>query len=172
MSNNEIQLYSPHTDLVMARLRSPKMKDTPEPEAQAKLAPMIQAVGLIQGRKLDEDTVGLLAALVVAEARMEPLTADLTWEEIGKALQGGAFGKYGEVYRINAASIYGMLLNYAESEEKADLTRKVRSIRDNEARKRQEKVAKFLEEHIDYSKIVLKNYIDNKQTVKAYENDK
>ena len=37
-NDNAVQLYAPHTDMVMARLRSPRVKDTPEPEAQARLA--------------------------------------------------------------------------------------------------------------------------------------
>ena len=135
MSNNNdnaVQLYAPHTDMVMARLRSPRVKDTPEPEAQA-----------------------------VAELRKDQLAGDLTWEEVGKVLQDGAFGKYGPVYKVSAATIYNFICSYVDSEEKLELSRKVRALREGQQRKNQERVAEFLANNSEYARILMEKARDN-----------
>jgi hypothetical protein len=168
MSSKEIQLYNPHTDLVMAVLRSPRIGQTPEPEAQARFAQMVDAVAFILNSKhLTAEDADMIALLVTSQAREEKLVADLTWEEAGKALQDGAFGKYGKVYGINAATIYNFLMEFALSDEKHEINRKVVALRTDQERKRQEKVAAFLEAHPAYAEIIRKNHIENlKQTRK------
>ena len=163
MSSNDLQLYTPHTDLVMAVLRSPRIGQTQEPEAVARLSSMIQAVGMILDREVEASRADMMAAFVYAQARDEKLVRDLTWEEAGKALQDGAFGKYGEVYKVSASAVFNFLLEFALSDEKAEINRKVVALRTDEERKRQERVIKFLETHSDYAKIVLKNYTDTQK---------
>lgn len=159
MSNNTklLTLYTPTTDLVMARLRSPKVKDCTEPEAQAQLAGLIEGACLIRGQKEDERTIGVMAALVAAQMRKDALAEDLTWEEVAKALQDGAFGRYGQVFGINAASIYAMVQGYLDSGYKLELAQKVRALREGQQRKNQERVAEFLANNSEYAKILLKN---------------
>ena len=163
MSNNELQLYAPHTDLVMAVLRSPRIGQTPEPEAIARLSKMIQAVGMIMDREVEQSRADMMAAVAVSQARQEKLVAELTWEEIGTALQDGAFGTYGEVYKLSAACIFNFLTSYALSEEKTEINRKVVALRTDEERRRQEKVAEFLKAHPAYAEIARKNYIENQK---------
>ena len=157
MNNNLPQLYTAHTDLVMARLRSPKVKDTDEPRAQELLAKCIEGVCVIRGAQVDKAGIGLMAALLAGQMRQDAPVADMTWEEVAKALQDGAFGKYGEVYGINAASLYDMLWGYLQGEERAELNRKVRELLTGAERKRQEQVQRFLEEHPAYAAIIKKN---------------
>lgn len=161
MSNNELQLYNPHTDLVMAVLRSPKIGQTPEPEATARFAKMIQAVGMILDREVEDDKAQIMAAFVYNQAKDEKLVAELTWEEAGKAFQDGAFGKYGEVYKVSPKAVYSFLVEFAISEEKQEINRKVVALRTDEERKRQEKVAAFLQAHPAYAEIIRKNHIEN-----------
>lgn len=162
--NEQVVLYAPHTDLVMAVMRSPKLGQTPEPEALTRFARMIDAVALIMdAKRLGAGDADMIAALVVAQVRQEPLVANLTWEEAGKALQDGAFGKYGEVYKLSAATIFGFLTAYALSDEKTDINRKVVALRTDEERRRQEKVAEFLKAHPAYAEIARKNYIENQK---------
>ena len=159
MSNNTklLTLYTPTTDLVMARLRSPKVKDSTEPEAQAQLAGLIEGACLIRGQKEDERTIGVMAALVAAQMRKDAQAADLTWEEVAKALQDGAFGQYGQVFGINAASIYAMVQGYMDSGYKLELAQKVRALREGQQRKNQERVAEFLANNSEYARIILNN---------------
>lgn len=159
--SNKLQIYDAHTDLVMARLRSPKVKDTDEPIAQDYLTDMIEGVCLIRGIKTQEVGVGLMAALLTSQIRQEKLLADLTWEEVAKAFQDGALGKYGEVYGVNVASLYNMLWDYIESQDRAELIRQERELRSGEERKRQARLDAFLEAHPAYAEIVLKNHIAN-----------
>ena len=165
MSNNNdnaVQLYAPHTDMVMARLRSPRVKDTPEPEAQARLAKMVDAVALIiDARHMSPQDADITAALVVAELRKDQLAGDLTWEEVGKVLQDGAFGKYGPVYKVSAATIYNFICSYVDSEEKLELSRKVRALREGQQRKNQERVAEFLANNSEYARILMEKAREN-----------
>lgn len=163
MNKAQMQLYTPHTDLVMAVLRSPRIGLTPEPEAAARLSTMIQAVGMILDREVEPARADMMASFVAAQARGEKLVADLTWEEAGKALQDGAFGKYGEVYKVTPSAVYRFLVEYALGEEKEELSRKVLALRTDAERKRQERVAQFLADHSDYARAILQSASDNSQ---------
>lgn len=163
MNKEQMQLYAPHTDLVMAVMRSPKIGQTPEPEATARFSKMIQAVGLIMDREIEPTRADMMASFVAAQARGEKLVADLTWEEAGKAMQDGAFGKYGEVYKVTPQAVYNFLVEYAVSEEKEELNRKVVALRTDAERKRQERVAQFLADHSDYARVILRNAAENSQ---------
>lgn len=166
MSNNEtmVTLYAPHTDLVMARLRSPKVKDTPEPEAVARLAKMVDAVALIiDARKMGQKDADITAALVVAEMRKDKVAGDLTWEEVGRALQDGAFGQWGPVYKVSAATVYAMIQGWCDSAEKLELAGKVRALYEDKQRKDQQRVQEFLEAHSDYAKIIMEKTREQSQ---------
>lgn len=162
-NNNKLQLYTPTTDMVMARLRSPKVKDTPEPAAQEMLTNMIEGVCLIRGVKAQEVGVTLMAALLSGQMRTDPQVGDLTWEEVAKALQEGSFGRYGEVYGVNAASIYAMLNGYLQSGDKVELSLKVRSLHMEQQRKDQERISQFLADHSGYAKIIIDNFKEQQQ---------
>lgn len=159
--SNKLELYTPHTDMVMARLRSPKVKDTDEPKAQAYLAQLIEGACLIRGQKEDAKTLGVMAALLNAQLRRTPELADLTWEEVAKALQDGAFGEYGPVYKVSAATIYNFICAYVDSEEKLELSRKVRALREGQQRKNQERVAEFLANNSEYARILMEKAQSN-----------
>lgn len=159
--SNKLELYTPHTDMVMARLRSPKVKDTDEPKAQEYLAQLIEGACLIRGQKEDAKTLGVMAALLALQLRRNEQMADLTWEEVAKALQDGAFGEYGPVYGINAATIYDMVKGYVESGYKLELSQKVRALREGQQRKNQERVAEFLANNSEYARILMEKARDN-----------
>lgn len=161
--SKELALYTAHTDLVMARLRSPKVKDTDEPVAQQHVSKLIQAACTAKGVTMEPQGREVTAALLVAQMRGDKIVADLTWEEVAKAIQEGTFGKYGEVYGINAVSLYDMLWGYIESQERAELIGKERELRSGEERKRQARLDAFLEAHPAYAEIVLKNHIENQK---------
>ena len=62
--NEQVVLYAPHTDLVMAVMRSPKLGQTPEPEALTRFARMIDAVALIMdAKRLGAGDADMIAAL-------------------------------------------------------------------------------------------------------------
>lgn len=145
----------------MAVLRSPRIGQTPEPEAIARFGKMIQAVGMILDREVEDDKALMMTAFVYNQAKDEKLVADLTWEEAGKAMQDGAFGKYGEVFKVSPKAVYNFLVEFALSEEKEEINRKVVALRTDQERKRQEKVAAFLEAHPAYAEIIRKNHIEN-----------
>ena len=163
MSNNKLATYDAHTDLVMARLRSPKVKDTDEPVAEKHLVTLIDAACMAKGVNMQKEAMDLTAAMLLRQMREDRITADLTWEEVSKAIQEGTFGKYGEVYGINAVSLYDMVWGYVESQERAALIQKERDLRYGEDRKRQEKLEAFLTSHPAYAEIIRKNYIENQK---------
>ena len=158
--SKELATYNAYTDLVMARLRSPKVKDTPEPEAQAHVGKLIQAACMARGTSMDKQGRDVTAALLVAQMRQEKLLADLTWEEVDKAIQEGTFGKYGEVYGINAVSLCDMLWGYIESQERATLIKTERELKYGVSEANAAKTNSFLDAHPEYAKIVLNNYIE------------
>lgn len=161
--NNKLATYNAHTDLVMARLRSPKVKETDEPVGQAHLVQLINAACMARGVAMDKNGREVTAALLLAQMRQDKITADLTWEEVGKAIQEGSFGKYGEVYGINAASLYEMLWGYIESQERAALIEKERELRYGADKAKDAKINAFLEAHPEYARKVINNYIENHQ---------
>lgn len=161
--SKELALYTAHTDLVMARLRSLKVKDTEEPLAQQHICKLIQVACTAKGVTMEPQGRDVTAALLVAQMRGDKIVADMTWEEVGKAIQDGTFGRYGEVYGINAASLFDMLWGYIESEERAELIRQERELRYGEERKRQQKVQDFLAAHPAYAEIIRKNQQLNKR---------
>lgn len=159
--SNKLAKYDAHTDLVMARLRSPKVATTDEPVALEHLVDLIDAACMAKGTKLDDRAMQLTAVMFLRQMREDKIVADLTWEEVGKAIQEGTFGKFGEVYGINAVSLYDMLWGYIESQERAELIRQERELRYGEEKKRQARLDAFLEAHPAYAEIVLKNHIAN-----------
>lgn len=161
--SKELALYEAHTDLVMARLRSPKVKDTDEPVAQQHVAKLIQAACTAKGATMEKEGRDITAALLVNQMRRDKIVADMTWEEVGKAIQDGVFGAYGEVYGINAASLWDMIWGYIESEDRADLIRQERELRYGEERKRRQRIEDFLEAHPAYAEIIRKNAAENSQ---------
>ena len=163
MSNNKLATYDAHTDLVMARLRSPKVIATEEPVAQKHLVTLIDAACMAKGVNMQKEAMDLTAAMLLRQLREDRITADLTWEEVSKAIQEGTFGKYGEVYGINAVSLYDMVWGYIESQERAQLIKKERDLRYGEEAKRQKRLNDFLEAHPAYAEIVRKNYIENQK---------
>lgn len=164
--SNKLEIYNAHTDLVMARLRSPKVKDTEEPLAQAHVAQLIEAACTAKGVTMEKKGREVTAAILVAQLRQDKITADLTWEEVSKAIQEGTFGKYGEVYGINAVSLYDMVWGYIESQERAALIQKERDLRYGEEAKRQARLDAFLTAHPAYAEIVLKNHIENQKNTR------
>lgn len=159
--SKELALYDAHTDLVMARMRSLKVKDTDEPVAQQHIAKLIQAACTAKGVTMEPEGREITAALLVNQMRRDKIVADMTWEEVSKAIQDGVFGTYGQVYGINAASLWDMLWGYIESEERAELIRKERELRYGVEQKQRQKIEAFLEAHPAYAEIIRKNHIDN-----------
>lgn len=150
----------------MAVMRSPRIGQTQEPEAIARLTKMIQAVGMILDREVEESRAAMMASFVYNQAKEERIVRDLTWEEAGKAMQDGAFGKYGEVYKVSASAVFNFLVEFAVSDEKAEINRKVVALRTDEEKKRRESVERFLEAHPAYAEIVLKNHIENQKNTR------
>lgn len=159
--SNKLAVYDAHTDLVMARMRSLKVKDTDEPVAIDHIVDLIDVACMAKGTQLDNRAMQLTAAMFLRQLREDKITADLTWEEVSKAIQDGVFGKYGQVFVISAVSLNEMVWGYIESEERAALIRKERELRYGEEQKQRQKIEAFLQAHPAYAEIIRKNHIEN-----------
>lgn len=161
--SNKLATYDAHTDLVMARLRSPKVKDTDEPVAIDYIVDLIDAACMAKGTQLDSRALQLTAVMFLRQLCEDKITADLTWEEVSKAVQDGTFGKYGKVYVISATTLNEMVWGYIESEERAKLIETERELKYGVDKAQDAKTNSFLDAHPEYAKIVLNNYIEQHQ---------
>lgn len=161
--SNKLATYDAHTDLVMARLRSPKVKNTDEPVAIDYIVDLIDAACMAKGTQLDSRAMQLTAVMFLHQLREDKILSDLTWEEVSKAIQDGTFGKYGKVFVISATTLNEMVWGYIESQERAALIDKERELRYGADKARDAKINAFLEAHPEYAQKVINNYIENHQ---------
>lgn len=162
--NNEVAVLNPQVDLVALRMDTGShIVNRPSEVLARDLSPMIYAAGTIRGTAIAPETQNAMAGVLAEQLRADFPT--LTLPEIGTAIREGCFGKYGEVYGVNPASIYKMVQGYCESEAKMELTRKVREAREQKKQRDAEKMEQWLASHPGYkpSKITYQEY---KQSIK------
>jgi len=125
MSNNSIALRNGQVDLFALRMDTahPRLRDIEITAAQPTIAKMVTEAAIVRGASLSPEAISLQAATLYMQLQAD--YPDLTMEEVGNAIKAGCYGKYGEVYGVNPASLYKMVSQYVESEEKAELTRRI-----------------------------------------------
>lgn len=118
MSNKELT-----TDRVVSleEIRSnreafPRLKDIPEQEACRLLQPILYKAFMIRGQNLPPEAIAFMAqelrtALMQDEDRAG--LPNITIEEIRRETRSAALGNRGEMYGLNVASIYQVLVKYA-----------------------------------------------------------
>jgi len=152
--NEALTLCTPSTDFVRLRLDVGNfIKALPFEQTVRAMKSMISGACIIRGATLSEE-----ATLLTAQALADILTEEyptLTIAEIGKAIKRGSYGAYGEVYGVNAASLFGMVRGYIESEEKAALTKRVIEARIENERQNARDTEEFMRQHPGYKPTTL-----------------
>lgn len=118
-----------------------------------RLHDMVIAAAMLRGQSLGDDQIAAISGFLADEIRAE--FPQLTLAEIGKAIKDGIFEKYGEVYGINAVSLFRMVRGYVESEERQQLYKKVDDMKNQRVASQQQKNAEFLAAHPEYKKSTL-----------------
>lgn len=94
----------------------PRLKDIPEQEACRLLQPILYKAFMIRGQNLPPEAIAFMAqelrtALMQDEDRAG--LPNITIEEIRRETRSAALGNRGEMYGLNVASIYQVLVKYA-----------------------------------------------------------
>lgn len=154
-NSNNIALYQRGTDFLALRLdpNTPRIKAIAPNNGIVRLQQMVLAACTLRGQKTDKEIIeGTAAAL------WEEITADfplLTMEEVGYAIKQGTYEKYGEVYGINAVSLYKMVASYTESSEQQALAERVRMAKEQKMQTQAAKNAEWLAQHPEYKRTTL-----------------
>lgn len=142
MNNKALTLCPRGTDLVAARENERNfLKAIPEEAGVGKLMDFVVGACILRGTEQQEVGMALTASALWDQLRKD--YPNLTIQEVGHAIKNGCYEKYGDVYGINAVSLYKMVEGYVHSEEAE------RIIRRKEEQKRidREKVRQFVAEH-------------------------
>lgn len=118
MNNNELT-----TERVVSleEIRSnretfPRLKDIPEQEACRLLQPILYKAFMIRGQNLPPEAIAFMAQELRTALMQDEDGAGLpniTIEEIRREIRSAALGNRGEMYGLNVASIYQVLVKYA-----------------------------------------------------------
>lgn len=149
-NNAALTLCPDGTDIVAAHLdKRSHLKNIAEPEGVETCYRFAQGACILRGIRVDTDGLKLTAAALFAELRRDFPHISIT--EIGHAIKEGCFEKYGEVYGINAVSLYKMVEGFVRSMEFEDICRKAVQHSAEQAMKN----AQWLLQHPDYKKSTL-----------------
>ena len=87
-----------------------QLQAIPEGDAISKVFEYAYGACILRGVRVDDEGLYMTAAALLAELKQDFPT--LTIQELGYAIKNGCFEKYGEVYGINAVSLYKMVQGY------------------------------------------------------------
>lgn len=145
-NNEALTFYNRSQDFIEVRMdeaRFPRLRDIDTRAAFPQVKAMVVGAAILRGTAMTDAVIDM-----TAEAFLQEVWQDfpgLTIPEIGKAVRDGCFEKYGQVYGINAVSLYKMVQGYSQSEEAERLQRRA------EERKKmtREKTRQWIREHPD-----------------------
>ena len=121
-SNNEnyaLTLCPVGTDLQAARQDSSQwLQAVTEQQGIGRLYEYAMGACILRGVRAEEEGLVMTAAALFAELRQD--FPRLSLAEVGYAIKRGCFEKYGDVYGINAVSLYKMVQGYLAERRLAD----------------------------------------------------
>lgn len=155
-NSNDLTLYQRGTDWVQVRLNPdqfPRLKNITTDYGTDRIRQMAYAACVLRGVKAEEVQLDLTAAALWDEIRAD--FPELTMDEVGLAIKNGTYEKYGDVYGINAVSLYKMVAAYVGSEERKELNRRVREAKERKTETQAALNAQFLANNPNYKRSTL-----------------
>ena len=146
-NSKALAFYNRSQDFVEVRTNEqqyPRLRNIAPEAAFPQVKAMVVGAAILRGAVMADSVIDLTAEAFLQEVRQD--FPNLTLPELGKAIRNGCFEKYGQVYGLNAVSLYKMVQGYIESAEAEEVYHKA-----EEAQKRnREKTQEFIRQHPDY----------------------
>lgn len=129
--NTELTLSDNVRDLVEFKLdESNKIKNIRADVLREALVNYTLFAGVVRGQKIGKELCGVMVEALASQILANRKLREMTLPDLERGIRCGAFGEFGEVYGVNAGTIYQMLLRYRESAEYQEILRAVQNARD------------------------------------------
>ena len=159
-NSKALAFYNRSQDFVEVRTNEqqfPRLRNIAPEAAFPQVKAMVVGAAILRGAVMADSVIDLTAEAFLQEVRQD--FPNLTLPELGKAIRNGCFEKYGQVYGLNAVSLYKMVQGYIESAEAEEVYRKA-----EETQKRnREKTQEFIQQHPDYFMAQAEDFVKEHQ---------
>ena len=159
-NSKALAFYNRSQDFVEVRTNEqqfPRLRNIAPEAAFPQVKAMVVGAAILRGAVMADSVIDLTAEAFLQEVRQD--FPNLTLPELGKAIRNGCFEKSGQVYGLNAVSLYKMVQGYIESAEAEEVYRKAEETQKQNRKKTQE----FIRQHPDYFMAQAEDFVKEHQ---------